>query len=245
MKHTTLLLNLGVLLMTSSLFSQKDNYADALKSYEWRAIGPANMGGRVTDIDGIPGDASTFYVSGADGGIFKTTNGGVDFTSIFEGQRAYSIGALTIAPSDHNVLWVGTGEGDPRNSVGYGWGVYRSVDAGKSWTHLGLKKTERIKRIVVDPNDPDVACICALGKEWGANPERGVFKTTDGGKSWDKILYIDEDTGCADIAMDMSNSRIMYAGMGPLKGAPGALTMGERKPLSTAPWMVGPLGKKS
>ncbi|MGB2245097.1 MAG: VPS10 domain-containing protein [Flavobacteriaceae bacterium] len=187
--------------------------AELLQSYSWRAIGPANMGGRVTDIDGIPGDPSTFYVSGADGGIHKTTDGGVSFEPIFENQRAYSIGALTIAPSDKNVLWVGTGEGDPRNSVGYGWGVYKSVDAGKSWKHLGLKKTERIKRIVVDPKNPDVACVCALGKEWGPNKERGVFKTTDGGKSWDKILYIDENTGCADITMENDNPRIMYAGM--------------------------------
>jgi len=213
MKRFLLLSILGVALLCSPSYSQNSNYAEALKSYEWRAIGPANMGGRVTDIDGIPGDPSTFYISGADGGIFKTTNGGVNFTPIFEGQRAYSIGALTIAPSDHNVLWVGTGEGDPRNSVGYGWGVYRSVDAGKNWTHLGLKKTERIKRIVVNPTNPDEACVCALGKEWGANPERGVFKTTDGGKNWEKILYIDEDTGCADIAMEPGNPRIMYAGM--------------------------------
>lgn len=213
MKRILLLSLLGVLLLNYPAQSQNNTYAEALKSYEWRAIGPANMGGRVTDIDGIPGDPSIFYVSGADGGIFKTTNGGVNFTPIFEGQRAYSIGALTIAPSDHNVLWVGTGEGDPRNSVGYGWGVYRSVDAGKSWTHLGLKETERIKRIVVDPTNPDVACVCALGKEWGANPERGVFKTTDGGKNWKKILYIDEDTGCSDIAMEKNNPRIMYAGM--------------------------------
>lgn len=213
MKPSTFLSLLGLLFFLNPGFAQNDKYAEALKSYEWRAIGPANMGGRVTDIDGLPGDPSTFYVSGADGGIFKTTNGGVNFTPIFEGQRAYSIGALTIAPSDHNVLWVGTGEGDPRNSVGYGWGMYRSIDAGKNWTHLGLKETERIKRIVVDPNDPDVACVCALGKEWGANPERGVFKTTDGGKSWDKILYIDEDTGCADLAMEPSNPNIMYAGM--------------------------------
>ncbi len=213
MRSSVTLALLGLLLCINPTFSQKDSYADVLKSYEWRAIGPANMGGRVTDIDGIPGDASTFYVSGADGGIFKTTNGGVHFEPIFEGQRAYSIGALTIAPSDPNVLWVGTGEGDPRNSVGYGWGVYRSVDAGKSWVHLGLKETERIKRIVVDPNDPDVACVCALGKEWGPNPERGVFKTTDGGATWKKILYIDEDTGCSDIAMELSNPRIMYAGM--------------------------------
>lgn len=193
--------------------AQNSKNADALKSYKWRVIGPANMGGRVTDIDGIPGDPSTFYVSGADGGIHKTTNGGVSFTPIFEGQRAYSIGALTIAPSDQSVLWVGTGEGDPRNSVGYGYGVYRSVDAGQNWKHLGLRETERIKRIVVDPTDPDVACVCALGKEWGANSERGVFKTTDGGKSWKKILYIDEDTGCSDIAIETNNPRIMYAGM--------------------------------
>lgn len=187
--------------------------SDLLQSYSWRAIGPANMGGRVTDIDGVPGNPSTFYVSGADGGIHKTIDGGVSFQPIFENQRAYSIGALTIAPSDKNILWVGTGEGDPRNSVGYGWGVYKSTDGGASWEHLGLKKTERIKRIVVDPTNPDVACVCALGKEWGANPERGVFKTTDGGKTWDKILYIDEDTGCADIAMENENPRIMYAGM--------------------------------
>ncbi len=193
--------------------AQNSKNAEAIKSYKWRAIGPANMGGRVTDIDGIPGDPSTFYVSGADGGIHKTTNGGVNFTPIFEDQRAYSIGALTIAPSDGNVLWVGTGEGDPRNSVGYGYGVYRSVDAGQNWKHLGLKETERIKRIVVDPANPDVACVCALGKEWGANPDRGVFKTTDGGKSWKKILYINEDTGCSDIAMESNNPRIMYAGM--------------------------------
>ena len=187
--------------------------AELLKKYSWRAIGPANMGGRVTDIDGVPGDPSTFYVSGADGGIHKTIDGGVNFKPIFENQRAYSIGALTIAPSDSNVLWVGTGEGDPRNSVGYGWGVYRSVDGGQTWKNLGLKKTERIKRIVVDPNDSDVACVCALGKQWGPNKERGVFKTTDGGKTWDKVLFIDENTGCADIAMEIKNPRVMYAGM--------------------------------
>ena len=187
--------------------------SEKLKSMSWRAIGPANMGGRVTDIDGVPGDPSTFYVSGADGGIFKTTNGGVSFNPIFEKQRAYSVGALTIAPSDKNILWVGTGEGDPRNSVGYGWGVYKSIDGGMSWKHLGLKKTERIKRIVVHPKDPNIACVCALGKEWGPNKERGVFKTIDGGKTWEKILYIDENTGCADIAMEINNPRIMYAGM--------------------------------
>jgi hypothetical protein len=214
-KYSFCLISILILsgLNTGAIAQNRQSKSEMLQNYSWRAIGPANMGGRVTDIDGIPGDPSTFYVSGADGGIHKTIDGGVSFEPIFENQRAYSIGALTIAPSDNNVLWVGTGEGDPRNSVGYGWGVYRSVDAGKSWKHLGLKKTERIKRIVVDPNNPDIACVCALGKEWGANKERGVFKTTDGGKSWNKILYIDDNTGCSDIAMENDNPRIMYAGM--------------------------------
>lgn len=198
-------------LMLSTAFGQ--DIAEVMKTMKWRPIGPANMGGRVTDIDGIPGDPSTFYVSGADGGLFKTTNGGVTFQELFTDQRAYSVGAVAIAPSDHNVLWLGSGEGDPRNSVGYGNGVYRSTDGGESWEHLGLEGTERIKRIVVDPRDPDVACVCALGKEWGANEDRGVFKTTDGGKNWRKVLYIDEDTGCSDLDIDLSNPRNMYAGM--------------------------------
>jgi len=185
----------------------------AIKKYKWRAIGPANMGGRVTDIVGVPGDPSTFYFGGADGGVFKTTNGGVTFEAQFTDQRAYSVGALALAPSNTEVVWLGSGEGDPRNSVGYGNGVYRSVDGGKSWKHLGLDKTERIKRIVVDPNDPDVACVCALGKEWGSNPERGVFLTKDAGKNWEKVLYIDETTGCSDIAMELSNPKVLYAGM--------------------------------
>ena len=187
--------------------------ADLIEKLKWRSIGPANMGGRVTDIVGIPGDPSTFYFGGADGGVFKTINGGVTFEELFTDQRAYSVGALAIAPSDHNVVWLGSGEGDPRNSVGYGNGMYRSIDGGQTWEHLGLDGTERIKRIVVHPNDPDVACVCALGREWGANEERGVFQTTDGGKNWKKVLYLDEDTGCSDLAMDLSNPRILYAGM--------------------------------
>ncbi|RMG23028.1 MAG: hypothetical protein D6730_15290 [Bacteroidetes bacterium] len=207
------LLALGAFAGSFSLHAQTGKAETALAQMKWRAIGPANMGGRVTDIDGLPGDPSTFYVSGADGGIFKTTNGGATFEPIFDGQDAYSIGALAIAPSDPNVLWVGTGEGDPRNSVGYGRGVYRSLDGGKNWTKLGLEKTERIKRIVVDPRNPDVACVCALGREWGPNPERGVYRTEDGGKSWEQVLYLDENTGCSDLAMELSNPRILYAGM--------------------------------
>jgi photosystem II stability/assembly factor-like uncharacterized protein len=185
----------------------------ALKTIKWRPVGPANMGGRVTDIAGVPGDPSTFYVGGADGGIFKTSNGGVTFEAQFTDQRAFSIGTIAVAPSDPNVIWVGTGEGDPRNSVGYGYGVYRSIDGGKTYQPLGLEKTDRIKRIAVHPQNPDVACVCALGREWGPNPDRGVFRTLDAGKTWEKVLYIDDNTGCSDIAIDWSNPRIMYAGM--------------------------------
>lgn len=185
----------------------------ALGSLRFRPIGPANVGGRVSAIVGIPGDPSTYWVGGADGGVWKTTNGGVTFQPQWQDAEAYSVGALALAPSDPNVVWLGSGEGDPRNSVSYGLGVWRSTDGGGTWTHLGLRETERIKRIVVDPRDPDVALVCALGREWGPNEERGVFRTTDGGESWTHVLYIDEDTGCADLDLDLSNPRNVYAGM--------------------------------
>ncbi|MGE0588787.1 MAG: WD40/YVTN/BNR-like repeat-containing protein, partial [Cyclobacteriaceae bacterium] len=195
------------------ILAQAPPSSQVIKKMQWRAVGPANMGGRVTDIVGVPGDASTFYFAGADGGVFKTTNGGVTFEPQFTDQKSYSVGALALAPSNTEVVWLGSGEGDPRNSVGYGHGVYRSVDGGKTWKHLGLEKTERIKRIVVDPNDPDVACVCALGREWGPNTDRGVFLTRDAGKNWEKVLYIDENTGCSDVAMEWSNPKVLYAGM--------------------------------
>jgi photosystem II stability/assembly factor-like uncharacterized protein len=185
----------------------------AISGLTWRGIGPVNMGGRVTAIAGIPGDSKTFWVGGADGGVWKTTNGGITFVGQWQDEEAYSVGSLTVAPSDHNVIWLGSGEGDPRNSVSYGLGVWRSTNGGATWSHLGLRGTERIKRIVVDPRNPDVALVCALGREWGPNEERGVFKTTDGGKTWKKVLYVDPDTGCSDVAIDLSNPRNVYAGM--------------------------------
>ena len=201
------------LLLADAPAQNTDPKAEALKALAWRAIGPANMGGRVTDIVGVPGDATTFYVAGADGGVFKTTNGGTTFDALFTDQRAFSVGALALDPSDPETLWLGSGEGDPRNSVGYGNGVYRSVDGGQTWTHLGLDATERIKRIRVDPRNSDVVLVCALGREWGPNSERGVFKTIDGGQTWTHVLAIDEDTGCSDLDMDLSNPRFLYAGM--------------------------------
>ena len=185
----------------------------ALGNIEWRHIGPVNMGGRVSAILGVPGDPRTFWVGGADGGVWKTSNGGVTFEPQWQDENTYSVGALALAPSDHNVVWLGSGEGDPRNSVSYGDGVYRSTDGGATWTHVGLDDSERIKRIVVDPRDPDVALVCAMGHEWGPNRERGVFRTTDGGQSWEHVLFVDEDTGCSDIDIDLTNPRNVYAGM--------------------------------
>ncbi len=149
----------------------------AIASLEFRQIGPANVGGRVSAIVGIPGDPSTYWVGGADGGVWKTTNGGVTFQGQWQDAEAYSVGSLTVAPSDHNVVWLGSGEGDPRNSISYGLGVWRSTDGGDTWTHLGLEKTEHIKRIVVDPRDPDVALVCAMGRAWG--PNRGTGRLQD------------------------------------------------------------------
>ena len=190
-----------------------DAVTDALRGLSFRSIGPANMGGRVTAILGVPGDPKTFWVAGADGGVWKTIDAGTTFQGVFEDYFAYSVGALALAPSDHNVVWLGSGEGDPRNSVGYGNGVYRSTDGGLTWKHLGLSDSERIKRIVVHPKNPDVALVCAMGHEWGDNEERGVFKTTDAGQTWKRVLYLNARTGCSDIDMDLSNPRNVYAGM--------------------------------
>ena len=179
----------------------------------WRSIGPAFMGGRATDVAGIPGDPSTFYVGLATGGILKTTNGGITLTPIFDDVGVPSIGAIAIAPSDPNVLYVGTGEGNPRNSASVGRGMYKSIDAGESWVAIGLENTEKFSRVLVHPTNPDVVYAAALGHEWGPNEERGVFRSVDGGETWERVLYVDSTTGAADLAMDPENPRILYAAM--------------------------------
>ena len=179
----------------------------------WRSLGPTNQAGRVSVVVGVPGNRDVYYVAGANGGIIKTINAGTTFKPIFDKQPAGSIGAIAIAPSDPNVIYVGTGEGNPRNNASFGDGVYKSVDAGAHWTHVGLDKTDKIARINIDSRDPNVVYVCALGREWGPNEDRGVFKTTDGGKSWSKVLYVDSGTSCSDISIDPANSNIVYAGM--------------------------------
>ena len=186
---------------------------DIAKRLRWRSVGPANNAGRISVVVGVPGNRDVYYVAGANGGIIKTTNGGVTFKPIFDKQSVGSIGAIAIAPSDPNVIYVGTGEENPRNNASIGDGMYKSVDAGEHWTHIGLEQSDKIARIVIDAQNPDVVYACGLGREWGPNEERGVFKTIDGGKTWKKVLYVDPQTACSDIAADPGNSNILYAGM--------------------------------
>jgi photosystem II stability/assembly factor-like uncharacterized protein len=193
--------------------AQSSPEADAIRKLTWRSIGPANNAGRISAVAGVPGDPATYYVAGAAGGIVKTTNGGTTFRQIFDDQDVLSVGAIAIAPSDPNIIYVGSGEGDPRNSTSFGDGMYKSVDAGNTWTHIGLDDSDRIKRVVIDPRNPDIVYACALGHAWGPNEERGVFKTTDGGKTWKKQLYKNTSTGCSDLDIDPTNSNIVYAGM--------------------------------
>ncbi len=188
---------------------------EIFRSLEYRHIGP--VGNRVSAVVGVAGQPHVFYIGAASGGIFKTEDGGAHWTPVFDGQPAASIGSLAVAPSDSNVIWAGTGETFIRSNVSIGNGVYRSTDAGKTWSHLGLEKTGRIGRIVVDPRNPDVALAAAMGHCYGPQQERGVYRTEDGGKSWTRTLFVDENTGASDLVMDPNNPRIVFAGMWPMR----------------------------
>lgn len=201
----------------------------ASERLEWRSIGPANMGGRTADVEGIPGDPNTVYVATASGGLWKTTNSGVTWRPIFERQGTMSIGDIALTPSNPEVVWVGTGESNTRNSVSFGDGVYKSTDGGKNWQHMGLKDSERISAIVIHPQNPDVVYVGALGRAFGPNEERGVFMTTDGGKTWAKTLYVDNQHGVADLDIDPTNSNILYAGMWSFERKPWTHRSGSEK----------------
>ena len=186
---------------------------DQLTGLSYRNIGP-HRGGRVTAVEGVPGEMFTFYMGATGGGVWKTTDGGLNWKNISDKYvKAGSIGAIAVAPSDHNVIYVGTGSADPRGNVSPGIGMYRSDDAGVSWQHIGLKKAGQISEIVVHPENPEWAYVAVLGNIFGPNPERGIYQTKDGGKSWDKILFVSDKTGAIDLDMDPSNPRVLYAGM--------------------------------
>lgn len=186
---------------------------EALRDLPWRSLGPVNQAGRISVVVGVPGDPDTYFVGAANGGIIRTTNGGTTFKPVFDSQSASSIGAIAIAPSDRNVIYVGTGEGNPRNNASIGDGMYKSVDGGEHWTRIGLEKSDKVARIVIDPRNPDIVFACVLGREWGPSEERGVFKTTDGGRTWRKVLYVDAQTSCSDISSAANNGNVLFAGM--------------------------------
>ncbi|HEY2146946.1 MAG TPA: hypothetical protein VGH32_03360, partial [Pirellulales bacterium] len=177
-----------------------------LKALNWRSIGPAGMGGRIVDFAVVDSDPSTYWVATASGGLLKTTNNGTIFVHQFDHEATVSVGCVCVAPSDPNVVWVGTGENNPRNSVSYGDGVYKSTDGGKTWQNMGLKKSFQIGRIAIHRTNPDIVYVGALGRLYGPSEERGLYKTTDGGKTWERVLYVDDKTGVIDLRMHPTES---------------------------------------
>jgi photosystem II stability/assembly factor-like uncharacterized protein len=182
-----------------------------LSSFKFRSVGPSFMSGRIIDLAHNPNKSSEYYVAVASGGVFKTTNGGTTFQPIFENYGAFSVGCVTLDPQNQNVVWVGTGEANNQRSVGYGDGIYKSEDGGKSFVNMGLKEAQHIGEIIIDPKNSDIIYVAAYGPLWNSGGERGVYKSTDGGKTWTNVLKISEHTGVADIVMDPKNSNVLYA----------------------------------
>src|SRR4051794_10376417 len=176
----------------------------------YRYIGPE--GNRVTSVTGVAGDPNTYYAGAASGGLWKSTDGGIHWSPVFDSQPVSSVGALAVAPSDPNVVYAGTGEPFTRSHISAGWGMFRSTDAGKTWKRAGLENTGRISRIVVDPKNPDLVYAASLGFAYGPQPERGIYRSGDGGKNWERVLFVNDSTGASDIVMDPTNPRILYAG---------------------------------
>jgi photosystem II stability/assembly factor-like uncharacterized protein len=193
--------------------------ASDYNALQWRGIGPFR-GGRALAVTGVSGDPRLYYFGAAAGGVWKTTDAGATWTPIFDGQPASSIGAMAVAPSDHRVIYVGTGESALRGNITYGNGVYKSVDAGKTWTHIGLSDTRQIGALIVDPNNPDIVLVAAIGHAFGPNSERGVFRTSDGGKTWKKVLYKDDRTGAINVTFDPTNPSIVYAALWEVRRQP-------------------------
>jgi len=196
---------------------------------EYRSIGPASMGGRITDVEGVPGRPELVYVATASGGLFKTANGGTTWTPVFDREHTISIGNIAVDPNNPDVVWLGAGEANARNSVSFGDGVYKTLDGGKTWRNLGLRDTHHIARVALNPLNPNIAYVCALGHNTGPNEERGVFMTSDGGETWKKTLYIDADHGCADLDIDQQNPNVLYATMWKFLRRPWMFVSGSEK----------------
>ena len=205
-------LSLLFIFLSMTLFAQEFSM-DLVKNMKPRNIGPGGMSGRVTAIDVVTTDPNVMYVGTASGGLWKSTSAGIKWDPIFDNEKTASIGAVAIQQSNPSVVWVGTGEGNPRNSLNGGFGIYKTIDGGKTWKSMGLEKTRHIHRVVIDPTNPDIVYAAAIGSPWGEHPERGVYKTTDGGKSWKQILFNNNKTGAADLVMDPKNPNKLIAAM--------------------------------
>ena len=205
-------LSILFLLLSSYILGQEFSI-DLVKNMKPRSIGPGGMSGRVTAIDVVQSNPDIMYVGSASGGVWKSTSGGIKWEPIFEKEVTASIGAIAIQQSNPSVIWAGTGEGNPRNSLNGGYGIYKSLDAGKTWKSMGLEKTRHIHRIIVDPTNPNTVYVAAIDSPWGEHKERGVYKTTDGGKTWNQILFNNIKTGAADLVMDPSNPNKLIAAM--------------------------------
>jgi photosystem II stability/assembly factor-like uncharacterized protein len=213
------------LLLTAGVARAQHVDESQLQGLKWRQIGPFR-GGRSLTAVGIPGNSSVFYFGAVAGGIWKTTNGGLTWLPIFDKEPVSSIGSIAVAESDPNVIYAGSGEACIRGNISYGDGVYKSLDAGKTWTNVGLKDTRHIGAVIVDPHDADIVFVAALGHAYGTNTERGIYRSRDGGKTWDKVLYKDEKTGGIDIVFDPQNSHTLFASMWEAHRTPWSLTSG-------------------
>ena len=201
------------MLLCVTLLAAQDFSMDLVKNMKPRNIGPGGMSGRVTAIDAVHSNPDIMFVGTASGGLWKSSSGGIKWEPIFDKEVTASIGAVAIQQSNPSVIWVGTGEGNPRNSLNGGYGIYRSLDGGKNWSLMGLEKTRHIHRIIIDPTNPNTVYAAAIGSPWGEHPERGIYKTTDGGLTWNRILFANNKTGAADLVMDPTNPNKLIAAM--------------------------------
>src|SRR3989440_904872 len=218
---------LGVLLLLLPCAALAASQVDPqlFSGMKWRQVGPFR-GGRVVAVSGVPGDPATWYFGAVAGGVWKSTNAGSTWQPVFDEQKIASIGAIAVADSDHNIIYVGPGEACPRGNISYGDGVYKSLDAGRTWQHLGLRDSRHIGAIVIDPRNPDVVFVAALGHAFGPNDERGIFRTGDGGKTWQRVLFRDRDSGGIAVVLDPRNPNTLFAWLWQMRGEPWGFSSG-------------------
>lgn len=214
-----------VMSLLTALAAARPFDESGFKAMKWRLVGPFR-GGRVSAVTGIPGDPSTFYFGGAGGGVWRTTDGGQSWTSLTDEQPLASVGSIAVAESDPSVIYVGTGEASIRDHVSYGNGVYKSTDSGKTWSYIGLRDTQHIAKVLVHPRNPDLVYVAALGHAYGPNPERGVYRSSDRGKTWEKVLFKDDNTGAVDLVFDPRNPSVMFAALYEVQRTPWSMSSG-------------------